>query len=525
MKTLFCFFLLVLSFTSFGQSPTLTWQKTYGGSGDEFAHDMEPTPDGGYILCGTSKSNDFDVSGHHGSPNVNDCWIVKIGVNGEKEWAKTFGGSGEDVAKSVIPTSDGGYAVAGYTRSTDGDVTGNLGGTDMWVLKLDESGGLDWQKTLGGSGLDEASAILESTLGLMVLGTTYSHDGHSTSNHPGNDSDILLVVVDMDGSPLASTCFGGSNGETGLDIKFAQTEGLILTGYTRSNDGDVNGHHGNNDFWVVKTDGFGDIEWTKCYGGSESDIANSVIPTSDGGYLVAGKTISFSGDVSGLHYDGITFRHDYWVIKISSTGTLEWQHPLGGNDEEEAFSVIEAASGGYIVAGVSESFGGDVVGIPHGFNEFWLVKLSEGGGIVWEKSLGGGLNETATSIAQLPNGSLAVAGYANSTDGQVSGLHGSSNAWDFWMVKLGQDITGTEEVLEASRHGFEIFPNPAKGQISIRARVEDFGRPFVLSNSQGKAVLCGKIDSQPVSLSHLTPGLYYFASPGARSKSQKVIIQ
>jgi hypothetical protein len=227
-----------------------------------------------------------------------------------------IGRSNDDEARSVVQTGDGGYIVAGYTRSNDGDVSGNHGGADAWVVKLNSDGTIAWQKTLGGSSYDEAHSIVQTS------------DG-----------------------------------------------GYIVAGYTRSNDGDVSGNHGEEDAWVVKLDSEGNIEWQKTFGGSSYDEANSIVQTSDGGYIVAGYTKSSNGDVA---YGGSTYhggiQEDVWVIKLDSHGNIIWQEALGGGGYDRAFSIAQTSDDGYVVAGYAGSNDGDVSG-NHGSYDVWVVKL------------------------------------------------------------------------------------------------------------------------------------------------------
>ncbi|MHA1651797.1 MAG: hypothetical protein ACTSYB_16515, partial [Candidatus Helarchaeota archaeon] len=191
-------------------------------------------------------------------------------------------------------------------------------------------------------------------------------------------------------------------------------------------------NHGGYDFWVVKLSSTGVIEWQKCLGGSNNDWVYSVQQTADGGYIVAGFTVSNDGDVSGNH-DGEDFC-DFWVVKLSSTGVIEWQKCLGGSNYERAYSVQQTADGGFIVAGETKSNDGDVSG-NHGGYDFWVVKLSSTGVIEWQKCLGGINDEGAYSVQQTADGGYIVAGYTDSNDGDVSGKHGVC-ACDFWVVKL-----------------------------------------------------------------------------------------
>ncbi len=203
---------------------------------------------------------------------------------------------------------------------------------------------------------------------------------------------------------------------------------LLWLGGTFSNDGDVSGNHGIVDSWIVKLNSSGDIIWQKCFGGTDDDVAFSIQQTSDGGFIVAGYTSSNDGDVSGNHGGG-----DYWVVKLDSSGTIQWQKCLGGTDNDEAKSIQQTSDGGYIVAGETWSNDGDVSG-NHGNSDYWVVKLNSSGDIEWQKCLGGTVKDIAKTIQQTSDGGFIVAGYTNSNDGDVSGIHG--DYYDFWVVKL-----------------------------------------------------------------------------------------
>ena len=207
--------------------------------------------DGGYIVAGYADSNDGDVSGNHGG---GDCWIVKLDTLGKIKWQKCLGGSGGEMAQSIQQTKDGGYIVAGYAESNDGDVTGNHGDHDYWIVKLDNTGSIKWQKSLGGTRSDEARSIQQTG------------DG-----------------------------------------------GYIVAGESRSNNGDVSGHRGNmlSDYWIVKLDSIGNIQKEHSFGGTSNDGANSIHQTKDGGFIIAGYTYSNDGDVRGNKGGS-----DYWIVKL-----------------------------------------------------------------------------------------------------------------------------------------------------------------------------------------------------------------
>ena len=362
--TLLCFFLTSKLFAQ----PIIEWQKCLGGSQADGSNSIQQTTDGGYIVGGYTDSNDGDVTNLH---VPSDYWIVKLDNVGSIEWQKCLGGSNDDYANSIQQTIDSGYIVAGISKSNDGDVSGNHGLGDYWIVKLDNAGNIQWQKCLGGSNEDYAYAIQQTfDSGYIVTGYTTSTDGDVTGFH--TLPDFWTVKLNSFGIDQWQKCLGGSN----IDIARAVQQTLdgcyIIAGETLSHDGDVTGIHGsNNDFWIVKLSSSGSLEWQKTYGGSMIDQAYSIQQTLDSGYIVAGRAYSTDGDVNGLH--GTI---DCWIVKLNSTGSIQWNKCLGGASAEEAYNIKQTSDGGYIIAGKTRSTDGDVTGNHGGLGDFWVIKLS-----------------------------------------------------------------------------------------------------------------------------------------------------
>jgi hypothetical protein len=420
---LFASIVTLLSVTFSIAQPTVQWQKSVGGTGNDYAESIQQTNDGGYIVVGISYSNDGDVSGNQGA---SDCWVVKLNAFGTIEWEKSMGGSGDDNARLIQQTNDGGYIFIGPSDSNDGDVSGNHGNLDYWAVKLTSTGVIEWQKSLGGTGYEYAQYIQQtSDGGYIAAGSSFSNDGDVSGNHGGFD--CWVVKLNNEGTIVWQKSLGGLSNDEAESIQQTNDGGFILAGHSDSNDGDVSGNHGGPDYWVVKLSSIGTIEWQKSLGGSGSDQAKSVQQTNDGGYIVAGYTSSNDGDVS-VNYGYL----DFWVVKLNSLGTIEWQKTLGGSDFDLAQSIQQTNDGEYIVAGYSYSNDVDVQS-SQGNQDFWVVKLSSIGTIEWEKSLGGSGLENASSIQQTNEGGFIVAGSSNSNDGDVSGNQGNS---DYWVVQL-----------------------------------------------------------------------------------------
>lgn len=438
-----------------------------GGSNLDCATSIKQTRDYGYIVVGYTQSTDGDVYGNHGNL---DFWVAKLSSTGSIEWQKCLGGSREDRAYEVQQTTDNGYIVIGRTGSNDGDVSGNhtnIGGfptVDYWVVKLSSSGTIEWQKCLGGTQDDIGTSVYQtSDGGYIVAGTSLSMDGDVSGAHMMKE--IWVVKLSSSGAIEWQRCLGGSGNEEANSIIQTSDGGYILAGYTQSGDGDVSGNHGFwQDFWVVKLSSLGNIEWQRCLGGSYDEVATSIKQTSDGGYIVCGLSRSNDGDVSG-HHGGIRDygTEDYWVVKLSSNGAIQWQRSLGGSSGEGANDIQRTADGGYIVVGDSYSRDGDVSGMHGYLNDIWVVKLSSSGNIMWQQCLGGTNDEYAYSVHQTSDNGFIICGKSDSDDGDVSGHHGGG---DFWVVKLSPSTGITEatkpEILEIS-----VFPNPFNSSVQI----------------------------------------------------------
>ncbi|RCR70529.1 hypothetical protein [Larkinella punicea] len=409
----------------------MDWQKTLGGTDLDYSRAIKPTSDGGYVVAGETKSNDGNVSGNHGD---NDVWVVKLNGFGNMVWQKALGGTGYDFASAVIPTPDKGFVVAASTFSNNGDVSGNHGESDFWVVKLNSAGGIVWQKALGGTGTEYARAITTTADGgFVVIGETLSNDGDVSGNHGG--SDIWVVRLNSIGGIVWQKTLGGTGYEAATAITTTADGGFVLTGQTSSNDGDVSGNHGGqSDAWVVKLSGSGNVVWQRALGGSSTqvDIALAITPTSDNGYTIAGTTSSDDGDVLGNHG-----RYDAWVVQLNDQGKFIWQKTLGGAGDDIANAITTTADGGFLVAGSTNSNDGDVSGFHGGILDVWVVKLTRLGQLSWQKPLGGTDEESVFGIAPASDGGYVMAGYTGSNNGDVTGNQGER---DFWVIKLREPL-------------------------------------------------------------------------------------
>lgn len=467
------FFTAILS----AQAPAIQWQKSFGGSKDDRAEAIQLTSDGGYIVAGWNSSNDGDVTQNRG---FQDYWIVKLNGNGIMQWQKSLGGSWQDFAYAIQQTSDGGYIVAGYSASTNGDITGGNGSSNCWIVKLSDSGDIQWQKSLGGSNSDEARDVqLTTDGGYIVAGRSKSNDGDVTGNHGGYDA--WIVKLNNSGVIQWQKSLGGSGDDDASSIQLTSDGGYVVAGSSSSNDGDVSGNHGGADYWIVKLDSVGMIQWQKSLGGSNEEKASAIKPTLDGGYIVSGYSDSNDGDVLGTARE-----RDYWIVKLNNNGVVQWQKVLGGIAWDEAKDVQQTSDGGYIVTGHNTVY------------DYWVIKFNSSGGIQWQKTLGGSSTDSANAIRQTSDGGYIVAGYSSSTTGDVSGNHGN---YDMWIVKLyPENLNSNETALNNNL----LVENPIKDLLKLQSK--ETITSLQLYNTAGQLVKTS--NSQKMSVKELSKGIY-----------------
>jgi uncharacterized delta-60 repeat protein len=313
----------------------IIWNKAYGGTLSEWAYSVQQTSDGGYILAGGIST---------ASAGLNDFFLIKTDANGNIIWDKAYGGTNYDYAHSVQQTSDGGYIVAGYTNSF------GVGTYDAFLIKTDANGNLQWAKTYGGTNWDQAFSVQQtSDGGYIVAGLTRSFGAGL--------NDIFLIKTDANGNLQWAKTYGGTNFDYAYSVQQTSDGGYIVAGGTNSFGA------GGYDFFLIKTDANGDIIWAKTYGGTNNDSAFSVQQTSDGGYIVAGRTRSFGAG-----------GYDFFLIKTDANGNVQWAKTYGGTSSDYAFSVQQTSDGGYILAGITSSFGA-------GLADIFLIKTDTNGDI------------------------------------------------------------------------------------------------------------------------------------------------
>jgi hypothetical protein len=349
------------------EADSLKWYQWYGGSSNELAFSVVVTSDGGYALAGYTMS--FGVGGY-------DFWLVKTDAYGDMTWNQTYGRPKNDIPQSLVVTSDGGYALAGRTTFFD-----SLGPFDFWLVKTDAFGNMEWNQTYGEEFDDDwaHSVVVTADGGYAIAGYT---------NSSGADNyDFWLIKTDTDGNVEWNRTYGGPEADRAYSLALTSDGGYAMTGSTWSFGA------GSSDFWLVKTDELGNVEWNQTYGGTGTDEANSVFATSDGGYAIAGHTNSFGAG-----------QRDFWLVKTDSSGIMEWNKTYAGTgDDNRAYSVIET-SGGYALAGSMVK-----MGFPPSPKGACLIKTDELGNMEWNRTYEGHLSN-AYSLVETSDGGYAIAG-------------------------------------------------------------------------------------------------------------------
>ncbi len=358
-----------------------TYIRTFGGIDNERGFSIQQTSDGGYIIAGDTRSY---------SAGYVDAWLIKTDASGNLVWSKTLGGDEPDYGRDVQQTSDNGYIISGYTHSF------GVEGRDVWLTKTDVAGDIIWTKTFGGSDTDAGFATQQtSDGGYIITGDTRSYGA--------GGRDIWLIRTDALGDTIWTKTIGGISTDRAYSVQQTSDGGYIITGLTDSFSNYF-------DLWIIKTDASGNIVWDKTFGGSREDCGLSVQQTSDMGYIVTGYTGSYGSGQS-----------DVWLIKINAFGDSAWAKTFGGTDYDGGKSVQQTSDGGYILTGFIDSNDSECLG------NLWLIKTDAYGDTLWTRIFGGSDSEWGSSVKQTSDGGYIITGYTGPCNDQENG--------DVWLIK------------------------------------------------------------------------------------------
>jgi uncharacterized repeat protein (TIGR01451 family) len=424
-KTALLFSGLILSLLSISQTPGIKWTRYIRTSNDgEVFNDIKATPDG-FIAVGADSVLSVDYNrGFVNAKNLRGlAWITKLDTAGNLVWRKDNRSNAYLSAfTSVALAGDGGYVAAGYNAPPLGFDT-----SQFYIVKYDASGTVLWEKYYGGALKDFPYSIAKtSSGGYVVAGFTESSDGDVAGSH-GGKSDAWVIRLDANGDLLWKRCFGGSLADTAFSIAETQDKGFIVAGSSKSSDGDLAGNHGGNDGWIFKIDSSGNLLWGQNFGGAGEDAFRGVVVNPDSSYTVAGYTNSATATSNGNK--GL---FDIWLSRINSNGSgIVWSKGFGGPVMEIASSIIRTQDGGYFVTGYTESNANDVSG-NNGLADAWTIKVTGDGNLSWQKCVGTAKDEFGLAVVYQSESQLVIAGFAQPVsavepgDGYVARL-GNSN--------------------------------------------------------------------------------------------------
>lgn len=434
MKKLLFFYILILCIACSDYqltipskiNPEIALIKTFGGSNTEIAQSVVKTSDGGYAITGYTLSNNNDFSNK--TTTDADYFILKFSSDDVLEWNKIYGGTNDDRASDIIQTSDGGFAILGYSKSSDGNVTENFGAQDFWMTKLNANGNLEWQKSFGFVGRDIGTTLIQTADdGYLISGeldvTASGGQGNSSrstiaSRHAGGD--YWAIKISSSGTKEWSKYFGGNFTDTPYGVVQTTDGGYIIAGTSDSSDTNISNNLGTYDFWVVRISVTGTLIWEKNFGGSEIDEARDIIETNDGNFIIVGDTRSSDKKVSKNNGGA-----DLWVVKINIDGELLWEKNFGGSSFDVARSINKASDGGFIISGSSRSLDNGFTN--QGQNDAWLLKISSNGEKEWQKFIGGSEIDVFYDAVELNSGNIIAVGESSSNNGNINQNKGFSD--------------------------------------------------------------------------------------------------
>lgn len=543
-------YLLLLFFVSFIiHSQDILWEKSYGGTHADYLFDAQPTADYGFILAGSSLSN---KTGNKAEDNHGDLdyWIWKMTEKGELDWQKSFGGSGFDMLQSIKNTSDGGFILAGTSSSAKSfQKKENCKGlSDFWVIKLNAAGDEQWQRTIGGNGQEELLCAFQTKDGGYILGGSSSSspnsistskfdekslitDPYAKSEKSRGNMDYWIVKLDKQGVIEWQKTYGGQYADLLRSMEQTSDNGYILAGYSNSPiSGDkTEGNKGAGDYWVLKLNDTGEIQWQKTYGADGDDQPYVIHQTKDGGYIVGGNSNSSSALSSqgGIVGNGT----DYWILKLDEEGEVVWSKTFDFGKVDILTSLVENNDGTYLIGGHARNSGPRSGGglmskaasliakEKDGINDYIALKINDQGEEIWSKTVGSGGEDILRKLIETRDGGYLMAGTSNSGSSKDKNSNIGSN--DFWVVKL-KDKAKVEKV----KASIEAIPNPVSTYTNVIIGYDFNKGTASVVDMLGRTLQNFEISSRtvPVDLSYYAEGIYIIKiQTDVKTESVKVI--
>ena len=412
---------------------------TFGGSNEDIGKSILEIADGGLLISGTTTSVDGDFSGL-GRGN-RDVFAIKLTSSGSPSFIFTYGGTNSDWAMDSAEDGLGNLYITGYSRSDDQQFSGqNRGENDLFLMKIAPDGTLIWAKTYGGSNEDYGYALEVINEQLYVAGATRSSNG-DVSDKTGDDLDILILKTDLEGELQWVHTFGSSGNDTALGISAATNGRFAVTWTFEQGDGLFDGSAaGIFGTFILELDSGGVVQRSKTISGANTDIGQSIFAANDGGYVIAGQSNSTDGDFS----QAASSSKNGFMIKLNNRFETDWVVTTGGGDSDEIHAIYPTDENRWV--GVGETRSSDIFSEDPpfiGLNAFAIL-VEPDGAIAESRFIGGSRSETALDVVSLTSGEMAISGWTLSNDGPFGG-----------PVKAGRDTY----LLKISAQNLETIPN------------------------------------------------------------------
>lgn len=425
----------------------IEWQGNYGGSAAEEISSVIGTSDGGVLVGGFSATG---IGGNKTAPSfgLNDYWIIKYDEFGNEQWQKTYGGSANDYLYSLIETDDGGYLLAGSSLSGASGVKteASMGVYDIWLIKIDTLGNIIWQESIGGNNSDNLTNLAKTNDGgFIVVSNSLSNSSFDkTENAFGGSADYWIFKINSSGVIQWQNTIGGFATDIPTSAFVQADNTVIVAGYSSSSIGGdkTEIHSGANDMWILKLNSTGGIVWQNTIGGTGADQARSIHPALDGGIIVGG----YSGSgVSGDKNETLIGIYDYWFLKLNSLGNIVWQNTIGGYLEDFMLDVVpNPIENKYLLFGYSYSgIGADKAEDGDGTTDYWLVETDLEGNVVNQETIRASGWEFGYSADITTDGGYIIGGKSSSGIG-LDKTQANYGDYDYWLLKLSNCVPTTE---------------------------------------------------------------------------------
>lgn len=498
----------------FSQNQMISNQFGIGTTGEAFLNSTALSDGGVLLYCSTATG----ISGIKTTPNFggDDIWIVKLNASNTIVWQKSFGGTAYDEVSKIIETTEGDLLVVASTASTisGNQTSGNHGGSDYWILKLDPNGNEIWQKSFGGTGSDQPSTITQ------ISPTRYVCSGDSDSPISGDKSEVCrglpdtwTILIDDNGNLLWDKTFGGNSQEFTVDIEYFEASSeIIILSYTDSPiSGDkTEANIGMFDSWILKIDLNGNLLSQKTLGGIDQDALGSITKIgTDNFYLVGSSLSGISGNKTSSNYGS----SDAWVIKMNLNLSILEDNNYGGTGSDGFNGLIVTSDNQKLFYGASKSSNSfDVIETPQGLLDCWILSIANDGSTNWSELIGGSANDQIFTLKELNNNNYKI---VSVTESGISGdkTVGNYGGFDFWLFDLSTDLG----LIENGISKIDVFPNPFTSNLTMNFQPLKEDVEMVISSTDGKIITKQTIPAGTTSFNIILdcePQLLYYSLSG-----------